>query len=57
MNGHATNIGADQLHLTHMDTNTNLQALPARGSADRGSAAQRLRGTIERRQQPRRRWS
>jgi hypothetical protein len=39
MYGDATNIGADQLHLTDVDANANPQALPARGSADRGSAA------------------
>ena len=48
VNGHATHIGADQLHLTHVDANTDLQALPARGSADRGGAAQGLCGTVER---------
>jgi hypothetical protein len=52
MNGDTTNIGPDQLHLTHVDANANLQALLACGSADRTSAAQRLGGTIERRQQP-----
>jgi hypothetical protein len=52
MNGDATNISADQLHLTHVDANTHLQVLPARGSADRRSAAQGLCGTVERREQP-----
>ena len=31
MNGDATNISADQLHLTHVDPNTQLQAFPACG--------------------------
>ena len=56
MHGDTTNIGADQLHLTDVDANANLQAFLACGSADRGSAAQRLGGPLNV-ASSRRRWS